>query len=285
MGEVYRARDSRLDRDVAIKVLPAHLSESPDLRARFEREAKTISGLQHPNICVLFDVGRQDGVDFLVMEHLEGETLAARLARKPMTPDETIRIAIEVADALDQAHRSGIVHRDLKPGNVMLTKSGAKLMDFGLAKLQAFASGATSGTPAFSAVATLPSMASPITVAGTIVGTVQYMSPEQIQGKDADARSDIFAFGAMLYEMLTGKRAFEGKSQLSVASAVLEKDPDPISAVQPLTPPALEHLVRTCLEKDPDQRFQNAHDLKLQLQWITAGAETCAGADRASRRL
>jgi len=271
MGEVYRARDTRLDREVAIKVLPSHLSQSPDLRARFEREAKAISGLHHPNICVLYDVGPQDGLDFLVMEYLEGETLAARLARKPMMPDETLRIGIEVADALDKAHRSGIVHRDLKPGNVMLTKSGAKLMDFGLAKLQAFAAGPQSGTPAFSAVATLPSMASPITVAGTVVGTVQYMSPEQIQGKEADARSDIFAFGAMLYEMLTGKRAFEGKSQLSVASAVLERDPDPISAVQPLTPPALEHLVRTCLAKDPDQRFQSAHDLKLQLQWITAG--------------
>jgi Tol biopolymer transport system component len=271
MGEVYCARDLRLDREVAIKVLPSHLSENPDLRARFEREAKAISGLQHPNICVLHDVGRQDGVDFLVMEYLEGETLATRLARKPMTLDETLRIGIEVADALDKAHRSGIVHRDLKPGNVMLTKGGAKLMDFGLAKLQAFAGGTQSGTPAFSAVATLPSMASPITVAGTIVGTVQYMSPEQIQGKEADARSDIFAFGAMLYEMLTGKRAFEGKSQLSVASAVLEKDPDPISAVQPLTPPVLEHLVRACLAKEPDQRFQSAHDLKLHLQWITAG--------------
>jgi serine/threonine protein kinase len=271
MGEVYRARDARLDREVAIKVLPSHLSQNPDLRARFEREAKAISGLQHPNICVLYDVGRQDGMDFLVMEYLEGETLAARLGRKPMTPDETLRIGIEVADALDKAHRSGIVHRDLKPGNVMLTKGGAKLMDFGLAKLQAFAGGMQSGTPAFSAVATLPSMASPITVAGTVVGTVQYMSPEQIQGNEADARSDIFAFGAMLYEMLTGKRAFEGKSQLSVASAVLEKEPDPISALQPLTPPALEHLVRTCLEKEPDQRFQSAQDLKLQLQWITAG--------------
>jgi Tol biopolymer transport system component len=270
MGEVYRARDSRLDREVAIKVLPSHLSQNPDLRARFEREAKAISGLQHPHICVLYDVGRQEGVDFLVMEYLEGETLAARLARKALTPDETLRIGIEVVDALDKAHRSGIIHRDLKPANVMLTKGGAKLMDFGLAK-QAFGAGSQSAAPAFSAVATVASLASPITLAGTIVGTVQYMSPEQVQGKEADARSDIFAFGAMLYEMLTGKRAFEGKSQLSVASAVLEKDPDPISAVQPLTPPALEHLVRTCLAKDPDQRFQSAHDLKLQLQWITAG--------------
>jgi Tol biopolymer transport system component/predicted Ser/Thr protein kinase len=274
MGEVYRARDSRLEREVAIKVLAAHLSQNPEVRARFEREAKAISGLQHPNICVLYDIGRQEGVDFLVMEYLEGETLAARLARKPLTPDETVRIGIEIADALDKAHRSGIVHRDLKPGNVMLTKGGAKLMDFGLAKLQAFASGSQSA-PAFSAVATAIDP-SPITVAGTMLGTVQYMSPEQVQGKDADARSDIFAFGAMLYEMLTGKRAFEGKSQLSVASAVLEKEPDSISASQPLTPLALTHLVKTCLEKDPDQRFQNTHDLKLQLQWISAGGSQVA---------
>ena len=267
-----RARDTRLDREVAIKVLPSHLGESPEFRARFEREAKTISGLQHPNICVLYDIGRQDGVDFLVMEYLDGETLATRLARKPLQPAETLRIGIEVADALDKAHRSGIVHRDLKPGNVMLTKGGTtKLLDFGLAKLSSFASGAQVAVPAFSAVATVASMASPVTMAGTVVGTMQYMSPEQIQGKEADARSDIFAFGAMLYEVLTGKRAFQGKSQLSVASAVLEKDPEPISAVQPLTPPALEHLVRICLAKDPDQRFQNAHDLKLQLQWIAAG--------------
>jgi len=271
MGEVYRARDPRLGREVAIKVLASHLSQNSEVRARFEREAKAISGLQHPNICVLYDIGCQDGVDFLVMEHLEGETLAVRLARKPLTPAETLHIGIEIADALDKAHRSGIVHRDLKPGNVMLTKGGAKLMDFGLAKLQTFGSGAQSAAPAFSAVATVASMASPVTVAGTVVGTMQYMSPEQIQGKEADARSDIFAFGAMLYEMLTSKRAFEGKSQLSVASAILEKDPDPISSVQPLTPPALEHLVRICLAKDPDERFQNAHDLKLQLQWITAG--------------
>jgi len=271
MGEVYRARDTRLDREVAIKVLAAHLSQTPELRARFEREAKVISGLQHPNICVLHDVGRQDGMDFLVMEFLEGETLSARLARKPFTPDETIRIGIEIADALERAHRSGIVHRDLKPGNVMLTKSGAKLMDFGLAKLHLAGAASSSSVPAFSAVATAASPASPITTAGTMLGTVQYMSPEQIQGKEADPRSDIFAFGAMLYEMLTGKRPFEGKSQLSVASSILEKDPEPISAVQPLTPPALEHLVRICLAKDPEQRFQSAHDLKLQLQWITAG--------------
>src|ERR1700732_2178664 len=285
MGEVYRARDARLDREVAIKVLAAHLSDNLELRTRFEREAKAISGLQHPNICVLYDVGRQDGVDFLVMEYLQGETLSARLERKPLTTDETLRIAIDVADALDKAHRSGIVHRDLKPGNVMLTKSGAKLMDFGLAKLQTFAAGSQSATPACSAVATMASMASPVTVAGTLVGTVQYMSPEQIQGKEADARSDIFAFGAMPYEMLSGKRAFQGKSQLSLASAILERDPDPIVTIQPLTPPALEQVVRTCLAKDPDDRFQSAHDLKLQLQWISAGgSQVGAPAVVSSRR-
>ncbi len=279
MGEVYRARDTRLEREVAIKVLPSHLSENPEFRARFEREAKAISGLQHPNICVLYDVGRQEGVDFLVMEYLEGETLAMRLTRKPMTPGETLRIGIEVADALDKAHRSGIVHRDLKPGNVMLTKGGAKLMDFGLAKLQAVATGAPSGTPAFSAVATLPSMASPVTVAGTVVGTVQYMSPEQIQGKEADARSDIFGFGAVLYEMLTGQRAFQGKSQLSVASSILERDPEPPSAIQPQTPPALEQLIRTCLAKDPEERWQTAHDVKLQLRAIEeSGSEASPAA-------
>ena len=266
MGEVYRAKDTRLDRTVAIKILPSHLSTSPDLRARFEREAKSISGLQHPNICVLHDVGSQDGIDFLVMEYLDGETLATRLARKPLTPNETLHTAIEIADALDKAHRAGLVHRDLKPGNVMMTKGGAKLMDFGLAKLHAFA-GSTQEAPAFTAAATMAELASPITMAGT----VQYMSPEQVQGREADARSDIFAFGATLYEMLAGKPAFEGKSQLSVASAILEKEPEPISTIQPLTPPALANVIRTCLAKEPDQRFQSAHDLRLQLQWIVAG--------------
>ena len=279
MGEVYRARDPRLERTVAIKVLPTHLNANPELRARFEREAKAISGLQHSNICVLYDVGSQGDIDFLVMEYLEGETLHARLARKPLTPDEVLKIATEVADALVKAHRSGIVHRDLKPGNVMLTKGGAKLMDFGLAKPLGLATGPHSGSKSGSAhvssmatmAATMADLASPVTVAGTLIGTVQYMSPEQIQGKEADARSDIFAFGAMLYEMLSGKRAFQGKSQLSLASAILEKDPDPIATIQPLTPPALEQIVRTCLEKDPDDRFQSAHDLKLQLQWIAVG--------------
>ena len=275
MGEVYRARDPRLERTVAIKVLPTHLNANPELRARFEREAKAISGLQHPNICVLYDVGSQGDIDFLVMEHLEGETLYARLVRKPLTPDETLKIATEVADALVKAHRSGIIHRDLKPGNVMLTKGGAKLMDFGLAKPLGLATGPQSGSAHVSSMATMAAtmadLASPVTVAGTLIGTVQYMSPEQIQGKEADARSDIFAFGAMLYEMLSGKRAFQGKSQLSLASAILEKDPEPIATIQPLTPPALEQIVRTCLAKDPDDRFQSAHDLKLQLQWISAG--------------
>jgi Tol biopolymer transport system component len=289
MGEVYRARDPRLDRTVAIKVLPTHLNANPEIRARFEREAKAISGLQHPNICVLYDVGSQGDIDFLVMEYLEGETLYARLDRKPLTPDETLKIATEVADALVKAHRSGIIHRDLKPGNVMLTKAGAKLMDFGLAKPLGLATGPQSGSAHVSSMATMAAtmadLASPVTVAGTLIGTVQYMSPEQIQGKEADARSDIFAFGAMLYEMLSGKRAFQGKSQLSLASAILEKDPDPIATIQPLTPPALEQVVRTCLAKDPDDRFQSAHDLKLQLQWISAGgSQVGAPAVVSSRR-
>ena len=300
MGEVYRAKDTRLDRTVAVKVLLTHLSSNSDLRARFEREARAISALQHPNICVLHDVGCQDGVDFLVMEYLEGETLAARLARKPLATDEALKISIEIADALEKAHRAGIVHRDLKPGNVMLTKGGAKLMDFGLAKPNALATGPSSGSPSVSSMATMAgsmanlagnlagtmsNMASPVTVAGTMVGTVQYMSPEQIQGKEADARSDIFAFGAMLYEMLAGKRAFEGKSQLSVASAILDREPEALSTVRPLTPPALEHVVRTCLAKEPEDRFQSAHDLKLQLQWIAgAGSQVGAPAIVTSRR-
>ncbi len=295
MGEVYRARDTRLDRTVAIKILATHLSSDPELRQRFDREARAISSLQHPNICTLFDVGHQDGIDFLVMEFLEGESLAERLSRGPLAIEQTLRIGMEVADALDKAHRQGIVHRDLKPGNVMLTKSGAKLMDFGLAKpkpsLASAASGAagapvTPSTPTSPTIAALASPPSPITGRGMVVGTFQYIAPEVLQGQEADARSDIFAFGAVLYEAITGQRAFDGKSQLSVASAILEREPAPVSSLQPMTPPALEQVVKTCLAKDPEERFQTAHDLKLQLRWIAqaSASQLAAPAQVRARR-
>ncbi len=283
MGEVYRARDTRLDRTVAIKVLPAHLADSPELRQRFEREARAISSLNHPHICSLYDVGYQDGVSFLVMEYLEGETLAQRLERGAMPLSDVLKYAVQIADALDKAHRQGVVHRDLKPGNIMLTPSGAKLMDFGLAKSSlALASVSSLTAPAH--------VTSPITTKGMIVGTFQYMSPEQVEGKEVDARSDLFAFGAVLYEMLTGRRAFQGKSQLSVASAILEKEPEPISALQPMTPPALDRTIRKCLAKDPEDRWQTARDLQLELKWIAesgsqAGAPAVVIAGRKQREL
>jgi Tol biopolymer transport system component len=276
MGEVYRARDTRLDRIVAIKIIPTQLQADQDLKTRFEREARVISSLQHPHICMLFDVGHQDGTDFLVMEYLEGETLAARLQKGPLPLDQVLTVAIEIADALDKAHRNGIIHRDLKPGNIMLTKSGAKLMDFGLAKARAgtatigVASNRgqlTPSTPTMN-VASLTSPVAPLTQKGSIVGTFQYMAPEVLQGAEADARSDNFSFGCVLYEMTTGKRAFDGKSQVGVLAAILEKEPDPISVTQPFAPPALGRLIRTCLEKDPDQRWQSAHDLRVQLEAI-----------------
>ncbi len=271
MGEVYRARDIRLDRIVAIKVLASHLSSSPELKQRMDREARAISSLNHPHICHLYDIGSQDNTDFLVMEFLEGETLAERLLKGPLPLNETLTIGITVAQALAVAHRQGIVHRDLKPGNIMLTKGGAKLMDFGLAKSAGDGSPAGALTaPLLSAARTMSgaSPVSPLTTAGTMIGTVQYMSPEQIEGKEADARSDLFALGAVLYEMVTGSRPFQGKSQLSVASAILEKEPEPISALQPLTPPAFEHIVTACLAKNPEERLQTAHDIALQLKWI-----------------
>lgn len=277
MGEVYRARDTRLERTVAIKVLPEHFSQNTELRQRFEREARAISSLNHPNICTLYDIGNQEGTEYLVMEYLEGETLAARLTRGTLPLRETLKIGMEVADALDKAHRGGIVHRDLKPGNIMLTKGGAKLLDFGLAK------SAQAAVPIGSDALTSP--VNPATVPGMVMGTYQYMSPEQISGQEADARSDIFSLGAVLYEMATGKRAFEGKSQLSVASAILEKDPEPISIVQPATPAVLDHVVRTCLEKSPDDRFQTAHDVKLQLKWVTDASTSAMPAAARSRRL
>ena len=265
MGEVYKARDTRLERTVAVKVLPEHLSSSSEVRQRFEREAKTISQLSHPHICAIYDVGNQDGVEYLVMEFLEGETLAGRLARGPLPLEQVLRFGIEIADALDRAHRQGIVHRDLKPGNVMLTKSGVKLLDFGLAKAVAPAGPA-------SALTSLPTMAGAnLTQEGTILGTFQYMAPEQLEGKEADVRTDIFAFGAVLYEMAAGKKAFSGASQASLIAAILEREPAPVSAIQPMTPPALDRVVKTCLAKDPEDRFQTAHDVKLQLQWIAEG--------------
>jgi serine/threonine protein kinase/Tol biopolymer transport system component len=260
MGEVYRARDTRLGRIVAVKVLPLHMADRPDSRERFEREARAASSLNHPHICTLFDIGRQDGTDFLVMEHLEGETLESRLARGPLPLDPALRCAIDISDALAAAHRAGITHRDLKPSNVMLTKSGPKLLDFGLAKTQSVASPA--------AQSEAPTQAASLTGERTIIGTLQYMAPEQIEGKKADPRTDIFAFGAMLYEMVTGKKAFEGKSQMSLLAAILESEPPPMSVLQKLTPAALEQLVRGCLAKAPDDRWQSAHDVERQLRWI-----------------
>jgi Tol biopolymer transport system component len=271
MGEVYRARDTRLERTVAIKILPAQFSADPVRKQRFEREAKTISSLNHPHICTLHDIGHQDGMDYLVMECVEGETLARRLEKGPLPLDQVLKYGAQIADALDKAHRSSVVHRDLKPGNIMLTATGAKLLDFGLAK----------PAVALASAATLTAVqAAPVTEEGTIVGTFQYMSPEQVQGKEVDGRSDIFSLGAVLYEMVTGKRAFEGKSQLSVASAILEKEPEPISAAKPMTPPALDRCIRRCLAKEPERRWQNAGDLASELQWI---AETGSQAGEAGR--
>jgi serine/threonine protein kinase/Tol biopolymer transport system component len=267
MGEVYKARDTRLDRTVAIKVLPAHLADKPELRERFEREARSIASINHPHICVLHDVGHQDGTDFLVMEYVEGETLATRLLKGPVPLEQVLRYAIEITDALDKAHRKGVTHRDIKPGNIMLTKNGAKLLDFGLAKLK------QETTPAAAPVAQLPTISKNPTVEGTILGTLQYMAPEQVEGKidEIDGRTDIFSFGAVVYEMTTGKRAFEGKSPASVMAKILEVDPPPISSLQPMTPSALDRIVKKCLAKEPDDRWQTAKDLADELKWIAEG--------------
>ena len=254
MGEVYEARDTRLERTVAIKICKGQITE------RFEREARAISSLNHPHICALYDIGREGSVDFLVMEFIEGESLEARLRRGPLPLEEALRIAIQIAGALDAAHRKGVVHRDLKPGNVMLTRSGAKLLDFGLAKMAV--------SPVSFATDTLGPTAEPITAKGTILGTFQYMSPEQLEGKETDARSDIFSFGAMLYEMITGRKGFEGSSHASLIVAVMSTNPPPVSTLQPMASPALDRVVRTCLAKSPDDRWQSAGDLTRELEWI-----------------
>src|SRR4051812_47804325 len=265
MGEVYRARDTRLDRIVAIKVLPSQFAADPELRARFDREARAVSSLNHPHICALYDVGSESDSHFLVLEFLEGETLAARISRAPVPVDEALQIAIEICGALDRAHRAGIVHRDLKPANVMLTKAGAKLLDFGLAKTAA-------PVVAISGLSMMPTTPHGVTQQGAILGTFQYMGPEQIEGLEADARSDIFAFGALLFEMLTGRTAFDGKTRASLLGAILKDEPPRVSTVQPLTPKSLDRIVATCLAKDPDDRYQSARDLLRDLQWIASTA-------------
>lgn len=265
MGEVYRARDTRLGRTVAVKVLPAHLADSPELRQRLEREARAVSSLSHPHICPLYDIGHEDGIDYLVMEFIDGETLAERLGKGPLPLEQTLKTGIQIADALEKAHRQGIVHRDLKPGNIMLTASGAKLLDFGLAK--ADATGGSGGGD----LTRTPTVSTPLTTAGTVLGTYQYMAPEQLEGKEADSRTDIFALGAVLYEMAAGRRAFTGASQASLIGAIMHEAPAPVSSIQPMTPPAFDRVIQTCLAKDPEERWQTAHDVKLQLQWIAEG--------------
>jgi eukaryotic-like serine/threonine-protein kinase len=262
MGEVYRARDTRLERSVAIKVLPAEFAADASLKLRFEREAKTISALSHPNICSLFDVGETGDRAFLVMEYLEGESLADRLSKGPLPIDQVLKLGVEIASALDSAHRQGIIHRDIKPGNIMLTKSGAKLLDFGLARVSA------------PDILAGPTEVKPITEQGTILGTYQYMAPEQVEGRTADARTDLFALGAVLYEAATGQRAFDGKSRASLIAAILDHEPPPIPTVRPFAPMSLDRVVRACLRKDPNDRVQTAHDLMLQLTWIRESTST-----------
>jgi serine/threonine protein kinase len=292
MGEVYRARDTRLDRIVAVKILPAHLSDSPEARQRFEREARTISSLNHPHICVLHDVGAENGTSYLVMEYIQGESLDARLQKGPLPLKQALECGVQICEALERAHRAGIVHRDLKPGNIMLTASGAKLLDFGLAKPAVALLGTqpvsgkghlTPSTPTMN-LSALGAPAGTLTQQGSIVGTFQFMAPEVLQGQEADARSDIFSFGCVLYEMITGRRAFEGKSQISVASAILEKEPELVTKVQPMAPAALDHAVHDCLAKDPEARWQSAADVARELRWIAASGSGVSAAPVVARR-
>lgn len=281
MGEVYRACDTRLDRTVAIKVLPTKFSADPERRTRFAREARAIAGLNHPHICTLHDVGSHEGTDYLVMECVDGESLTCRLKRGALPIAEAMEYGSQIAAALDAAHRQGIIHRDLKPGNVMLTRTGVKLLDFGLAKLK------TSGTPA--GTSSLATRESPVTGDGAVLGTLGYMAPEQLVGGETDATSDLFAFGAVLYEMLTGKRAFQGSSPASVIAAILDRDPPPVSSLLPTVPPGLDRLLQRCLAKDPAQRWRSAHDVADELRWIAgtdAGERTeAAGGARGTRKL
>jgi serine/threonine protein kinase len=258
MGEVYKARDTRLDRTVAVKTLSALTAADPQFRDRFDREARAISQLEHPHVCPLFDVGEHNGIAYLVMQYLDGETLEALLAKGRLPLDRALRLAIEIADALDRAHQAGIVHRDLKPSNIMITSGGAKLLDFGLAKTV---------TPLLTGpgASMMPTTPAALTEHGAILGTLQYMTPEQLEGQQADARTDVFAFGAVLYEMLTGRRAFEGSSQASLIGAILKDVPKPIYGAQAVVPASLDRVVMTCLEKRPEDRWQTMRDLRRQL--------------------
>ena len=269
MGEVYRARDTRLDRTVAIKVLPAATAGNPEFRERFEREARALSQIDHPHICALYDVGAHEGASHIVMQYLEGETLATRLARGPLRVEQALKVAIEICDALDAAHRHGVIHRDLKPGNIMLTKTGARLLDFGLAKHRA--------TPSLPAQETMAGPSGPLTGAGTILGTPHYMAPEQLKGQEADARSDIFALGAVLYEMLSGRRPFDAPDSATLIAGILERTPPPVSATTAV-PPRLERTIRTALEKNPDDRWQTARDLLRELRWLATEESTSPAA-------
>jgi len=285
MGEVWRARDTRLDREVAIKVLPAGFAENELSRERFEREARSISQLNHAHVCTLYDVGVESSegrgapLHYLVMELLEGESLADRILKGPLPLHDVLRFGRQIASALDAAHRQGITHRDLKPGNIMLTKSGAKLLDFGLAKT------ASESSAPLGSLTSLPTAVKPLTQQGTIIGTFQYMAPEQLEGLEADSRTDIFALGAVLYEMATGKRAFEGASRTSLIAAIVSSQPAPISSLVATTPPALDHVLRKCLEKDPDDRWQSARDVASQLLWIgEGGSQAGVAAPSVARR-
>ena len=277
MGEVWRARDTRLGRDVAIKVLPAGLAQDEQFLKRFDREARVISSLSHPHICALFDVGEAEALHYLVMEYLEGEALADRLQKGAFPLHDVLKYGQQIASALHAAHRQGITHRDLKPGNVMLTRSGAKLLDFGLAKT------AAEGAAPIDGQTHLATEAKPLTEQGTILGTFQYMSPEQLEGQEADARTDIFALGTVLYEMTTGRRAFEGKTKTSLIAAIVKEQPRPIAEAQPLTPPALQHVVDKCLAKDPDDRWQSALDVASELRWISTASSQAGVAAPVSR--
>ena len=275
MGQIYKARDTRLDRTVAIKILSEPLAADPQFRERFDREARAISQLDHPHICALHDVGEHDGIAYLVMQYLDGETLAATLTKGPLPPERALRHAIEIADALDKAHQAGIVHRDLKPSNIMLTSGGAKLLDFGLAKTVA-------PLIAGSGASMMPTTPAGLTQQGTILGTLQYMAPEQLEGLQADARTDVFAFGAVLYEMLTGRHAFEGTSQASLVGAILKDVPKPISGSPALLSGSLERVVMTCLEKRPEERWQTMRDLRRELTWLAESPRDATTATQAS---